>query len=187
MRLIYRLSVGAVLAVVTACGSDGSQTPDAAGPSSTVPAVQGSFAYALVNDSAWTMTVAVDPPTGDPSVAEEAPPVEWYAEYRRASPDGAGGELDLRLSGHTATLAEARVEYEAQQFVFSETVVNGVAGLVSQPAVAGGNPAIVLLDADDLTIKMASTTLSPDDLVRVAAVVEGVNDVGWRRAGGSIL
>jgi hypothetical protein len=132
----------------------------------------------------WELREAVNLAAPGPLAADE-PSLDWYAEYERLVPIAGGEEgHDVRLSGHTAGLAEHRSELRG--FDATEGDINGRSALWGVGA--DGKPAVVTIAFDErYTIMALSYALELDDLRRVATQLLPTSQNEWIAHGGKIL
>jgi hypothetical protein len=174
--VIVRAAVlAALLLVATGCGDDDDADADSpAGPGGATP-------YALLVAEGWTLAEAVDPPPDDPIALMDRPALDWYAEYRTAD-----ATRSVRVSGHEATLDDARAQLASLGFAFDAIDVDGWPEAVGAAGDVSGNPAVVLLAHGPGSVVVLSYDVDVDELRALAADVEPADEAAWVDAGGVV-
>ena len=138
--------------------------------------------FAVADAPGWDLQQAVDPPAADPVAAVDRPPLDWYAEYGRDD----ATEM-VRLSGHDASLAEARSSLEEVGFAFDEAEVDGHdEALVGWQEADPSGPAVVLLGAGSRVLVLLSYELDGAALTTFGGSVRTVDEQEWIDAGGVV-
>ena len=167
-RLAVQMAAGGLVCLaLVACGDDDSASE------TTVTASGGSpTSYAILSSEAWSLQEAVDPPEDDPLASTEQPPVDWYSEHVRTVPAAGGTEGQMiRLSGHSASINEARTALEGLGWAFDSVAVDGWEGVGGTSPSDPGSPAVVLLDNGSTTFMLLSYELTVDELAELTGSV----------------
>jgi hypothetical protein len=146
--------------------------------------------YALLDDPAWTLKSAVDPPANGPMASIERPPLDWYDEYEHLSGKPAPGVRVIgqavRISRHATNLARSQALLAAQGFKSQGVDVKG------WRAVQLSNPndptpeALILLDRGTSVLMVLSYELTVKELARLASTIKLVDRSDWIGAGGVV-
>lgn len=152
-------------------GDDGGADVDAA-----------SDPYAGQTDGDWQVQEAVDLAADDPLATRERPPLDWYGEYVRSDHT----EM-IRLSGHDASLGEARSEYEQLGFELSDVTVRGWGhGVAGNHPTDASSPEVLLVPSGSRTLMALSYDVPLEVLLEFMGSVEGAERDEWVDAGGVI-
>ncbi len=139
----------------------------------------------------WKLREAIDPLTDDPLFEVEHPSLSWYAEYERFVPDPTDSTitrgLNVRLSGHEATLDEARESIEKLGIQFEAVTVSGRRAVATTSNRDPSSPAIVLMETTFGSVQLLSHELDVADLIQLAEQTIDADADAWRGAGGVIL
>jgi hypothetical protein len=168
-----------IAASVSSCSIAKGSTP-------SVTSAKTGKTYALLDDHAWTLKRAIDPPANSPFATLEHPPLDWYDEYERTVEHGSRTEGQaVRLSGHATSLARTETLLKAQGFELHTVAVKGWRAIrVTVPGET--TEALLVLDHSDSVLMVLSYELTIDDLARVAAKIKLVDRSEWIRAGGVV-
>lgn len=182
-RLTIALLMCSIAALVTSC----STASTGAIPSST--SATTTKTYALLDDPAWTLKEAVDPPSNDPVASIEQPPVDWYDEYEHFSDPLAPGARvigqSVRISGHATNLARTEALLAAKGFESRAVDVKGWRAV--QLRIPGDTPqAIIVLDRGTSVLTVLSYELTIEELARLASTIKLVDRSHWISAGGVV-
>lgn len=142
--------------------------------------------YALLDDNAWTLKRAIDPPANSRFATLEHPPLDWYDEYDRSFEHGSRTEVQaVRLSGHATSLARTETLLKAQGFALHTVAVKGWRAIrVSVPGETAES--LLVLDHGDSVLMVLSYELTIEDMPRVASEIKLVDRSEWVRAGGVV-
>ena len=142
--------------------------------------------YALLDNSAWTLQQAIDPPADSPFALADLPPVDWYDVYDKLLQRGTTTEeVDLRISGHAACLNDAKALLHKRGFTVEAIEVKGWRAMRS--TLPEKHPArILMLEHDDSVVMALSYALTFDELIQLAQQIKLVDRSEWIRAGGVV-
>jgi hypothetical protein len=165
-----------LVGALTAAACSGDAAPDAGedGPH-----------YVVLDGAGWELREAVRSRSGPGPLARAEPSLDWWAEYERLVPRGAGvteGQ-SVRVSGHLVGLDEHLGELKG--FNGSEGEVGGRPGRVAR---GPDGPAVVTMAiTPTYTVMALSYELSVDDLRAFAADLEDATEAEWRAHGGQVV
>jgi hypothetical protein len=146
--------------------------------------------YALLNDPAWTLKRAIDPPANSPFATIEHPPLDWYDEYEHLSGRVAPGVRvigqEVRISGHATSLAQTEALLAAQGFKSHPVAVEGWRAVQLSNAGDPTPEALIVLDRGTSVLMVLSYELTINELARLASTIKLVDRSEWIRAGGVV-
>ena len=182
-RLTIALLMCPIASLATGCSRDSTEATPASTSATTAAT------YALLEDPAWTLKSAVDPPANDPVALLERPPLDWYDEYEHLSGRTAPGASvigqSVRISGHATNLARTEALLTPRGFKSRGVDVKGWRAV--QLRILGDTPpAIIVLDRGTSVLMILSYELRIEALARLASTIKLVDRSHWISAGGIV-